>query len=289
MNPYLTLIRPRQWFKNLFVLVGVFFSGQFTDPQTLLAALSLVLAFTLGSGAVYVFNDLVDAGVDRLHPRKQHRPIASGQISRTAALVYAAALCLVSAIIAAWISTSSLIIIATYFVLNLAYTLSLKHIPVLDVFAIAGGFLLRVLIGTVGLGITPSNWLLLCTLMLTLFLGFAKRFSEKQLATDSGSGRRVLERYSTRFLRGAMTLTAGGTIIAYVLYTVSPETIERQNTGNLIFTAIPVIYGIGRYFFLIVTQRTQDDAATSFLQDRSLQLTAVAWIALFWAVQSRAY
>ena len=289
MNPFLTLIRPRQWFKNLFVLVGVFFSGQFTDPQTLLAALSLVLAFTLGSGAVYVFNDLVDAEADRRHPRKQHRPIASGQISRTAALVYAAALCLVSAIIAAWISTSALIIIATYFVLNLAYTLSLKHIPVLDVFAIAGGFLLRVLIGTVGLGITPSNWLLLCTLMLTLFLGFAKRFSEKQLATDSGSGRRVLERYSTRFLRGAMTLTAGGTIIAYVLYTVSPETIERQNTGNLIFTAIPVIYGIGRYFFLIVTQRTQDDAATSFLQDRSLQLTAVAWIALFWAVQSRAY
>ena len=279
------LRRPHQYVKNSFVLVGVLFSRQW-DIYTLLQAAWAFCAFSLSASAVYILNDLSDIEADRAHPKKRYRPLPSGKVSITAARKLAIILFLATFIptllLKDWILVS---IMLTYIVMNIAYSLCLKHIVLLDVFVISMGFMLRLLAGTWGIGIAPSEWLLLCGMMLTLFLGFCKRTSEllqSAMADDTFAekSRRVLTEYNTAMLEQFTSITAACAIISFGLYTVSDQTIRTQGTSNLIYTLPLVIYGIFRYLFLLHRHGKGTDTAKDLFTDRHLLLTGSCWVAM---------
>ena len=279
------LLRPHQYVKNSFVLVGVLFSRQW-DIYTLLQAAWAFCAFSLSASAVYILNDLSDIEADRAHPKKRYRPLPSGKVSITVARKLAIILFLVTFIptllLKDWILVS---ILLTYIVMNIAYSLCLKHIVLLDVFVISMGFMLRLLAGTWGIGIAPSEWLLLCGMMLTLFLGFCKRTSEllqSAMADDTFAekSRRVLTEYNTAMLEQFTSITAACAIISFGLYTVSDQTIRTQGTSNLIYTLPLVIYGIFRYLFLLHRHGKGTDTAKDLFTDRHLLLTGSCWVAM---------
>jgi 4-hydroxybenzoate polyprenyltransferase len=277
--PYLRLLRPHQWVKSGFVFVGLLFGHAWHDPLLLQNVLLVAASFALAASAVYVFNDLSDRERDREHPEKRHRPLASGTVSVAQALLLAGA-CLSSALLLAHAaSDTALLVVLSYVVLNLAYSMGLKHVVLLDVFIIAAGFMLRILAGTLGVGIAPSYWLLLCGLMLTLFLGFAKRRAElNALDGRGGSHRQVLDDYDPVLLDQLTGICAAGAIVGYSLYTVSAETVAMHGTASLIYTVPFVIYGIFRYLFLLHRRGGGGDPAMALLKDAHLLAAIGGWL-----------
>ncbi len=277
----LRLLRPHQWLKNGFVFVGLLFGHAWHDPIVLGQALAAFVAFCLFSSAVYVMNDLLDCEQDRQHPKKKHRPLAAGTVSMPAAIALASACLLGGSTLAVLYAGTAPWIFFAYVVMNIAYSLGLKHVVILDVFIIASGFMLRILAGTLGLGIAPSHWLLLCGLMLTLFLGFAKRFAElNTLQKESGGHRRVLEHYTAPMLDQFIGITATATVISYALYTVSAETASLHGTQQLILTVPFVLYGMLRYLWRLHSQGGGGDAAQELLADPHLLMAIVGWLLL---------
>lgn len=286
LSQTLKLLRPHQYIKNFFVLVGTLFSHQW-DNKTITEAAILFLAFCSVSSAVYVLNDLIDAKADRQHPIKCLRPIASGTISRTYATFLFIALLMSAIFLAATINHSVLLFILGYFTMNIFYSLHLKHIVILDVFIIACGFMLRLLAGTVGLEIEPSQWLLLCGLMITLFLGFAKRRSELLIAEQAGNlnSRQVLSDYSPVLLEMLLAITAACTILSYGLYTVSPQTEALHGNHQLIISLPLVMYGIFRYLHLLFRQNAGGDTAKDIFSDSHLLVIGLLWvITIIWSL-----
>jgi 4-hydroxybenzoate polyprenyltransferase len=282
------LLRPHQWLKNGFVFVGLLFGHAWHDERIVVLAGLAFLAFCLTSSAAYVLNDLTDREQDRLHPEKRHRPLASGAVGVRAALA-AAVVCLGGGFALALAGGGTVVaILAAYVLLNLAYSHGLKHVVILDVFIIAAGFMLRLLAGTVGVGIPPSHWLLLCGLMVTLFLGFAKRRAElNALMQESAGHRRVLEHYTPAMLDQFITLSATATIISYSLYTVSGETVALHGTSGLIVTVPFVLYGLLRYLFLLHRRDGGGDPAWELLTDHHLQVAFLGWLVAVLAVLNR--
>jgi 4-hydroxybenzoate polyprenyltransferase len=280
----LKLLRPHQWVKNSFVLVGLLFGHAWRDGAKLEQGAWAFVAFCLLSSAVYVFNDLLDREQDRQHPKKRHRPLASGLVGMPAALgllgfclIIGLGLAFTRAGDAPWVFVS-------YLLINGFYTLYAKHVVVLDVFLISAGFMLRILAGTVGLGIAPSQWLLLCGLMLTLFLGFAKRRAElSAVAGDPAAHRRVLEDYSEALLDQFTTVALACTVISYSLYTVSAETVALHGSNHLILSVPFVLYGLFRYLFLLHRRGGGGDTARDLL-DPHLILAGAGWLATVLAV-----
>ncbi len=282
MRSVLKLVRPHQYLKNGFVLLGPLFAHQW-DLVTLSQALLAFLAFCCMASAVYVLNDIMDIEADRAHPVKCRRPLPSGAISLGTAKRLLAGLVVGSVVLSLLVSGWVTLFVASYFVINIFYSWHLKHVVILDVFLISSGFMLRILAGTVGLGIAPSAWLLLCGLMVTLFLGFAKRRAELLMleATDganNGLTRRVLDDYSPEMLEQFIAVTAACTIIAYGLYTVSPKTVAIHGSDDLIVTLPFVVYGIFRYLFLLHRRAKGNDTAKDLVQDRHLLVTVAAWV-----------
>jgi 4-hydroxybenzoate polyprenyltransferase len=279
--PLLRLLRPQQWLKNGFVFVGLLFGHAWHDPVKLAQALAAFAAFCLLASAVYVMNDLADREQDRHHPKKRHRPLASGAVSVTAALMLAAICLFAGGTLAVLYAGSAPWIFLVYVLMNLAYSVWLKHVVILDVFIIAAGFMLRILAGTLGLGIAPSHWLLLCGLMLTLFLGFAKRRAELNILLEASAGhRRVLEHYTEPMLDQFITIAAAGTVISYALYTVSAETVALHGTHALIATVPFVLYGMLRYLWRLHRHGGGGDPAQELLTDPHLALASLGWLAL---------
>ncbi len=217
--PYFKLLRPHQWIKSGFVLVGLLFGHAWHQPLLVEKVLLAALAFALAASAVYVINDLADRKQDREHPEKRHQPLASGAISVGQALLLGG-ICLVAALTLAWTSSPGVFsIVLAYVVLNVGYSMGLKHVVLLDVFIISSGFMMRLLAGTLGVGIAPSHWLLLCGLVLTLFLGFAKRRAELNVMSGRGGlHRRVLDDYDPVLLDMLIGICAASAIISYSLY-----------------------------------------------------------------------
>jgi 4-hydroxybenzoate polyprenyltransferase len=281
----LELLRPQQWIKNAFVLVGLLFGHAWTDAATVRAALGATLAFCLASGATYALNDSRDAEQDREHPDKRSRPVARGAVSRGQALAIAVGAAAGALALGAWIDWRVAGIIATYLALNIAYTLRLKHVPVLDVVVIAAGFMLRLLAGTLGIGIEPSNWLIACGFLLTLFLGFGKRRAEiARLEEDAGRHRAVLEDYSAGFLDKAILLSAAGMTIAYAAYTLSAGTARLHGTGGLVLTLPWVLLGTLRYLYRL-KRRGGGDPAEEVVRDPVLAASVAGWVAtVLWLI-----
>ena len=276
----LQLLRPHHWVKNGFVLAGLLFGHAWDQAGYVAAAIAATLVFCLASSAVYAFNDALDAERDREHPDKNGRPVARGAISPGAALGIAAALAAAALGIAAWTGWQVAATAGAYLALNAAYSLGLKHVPVLDVFAIAAGFMLRLLAGTWGIGIEPSRWLLACGFLLTLFLGFAKRRAElERLAGDAGQHRAVLESYTLAFLDKAVFACVVGMVVTYGLYTVSAETVALHGTEQLIWTLPWVLLGSFRYLFRLHFRGGGGDPTLELLRDPLLAASALGWVA----------
>jgi len=278
MLPLIKLLRPHHWTKNLFVFTGILFSHDWENASLWLDVLMTALAFSLTSSAVYVINDIADREQDRLHPEKCRRPIASGAVDLNTARILGGVVMLVGLGLAYLVSIEALGIIVIYLLMNLAYSAGLKHVAILDVFIIALGFMLRILAGTIGVGIPPSQWLLLCGFMITLFLGFAKRSSEMMALEDAGvDHRKSLEDYNMSLLDLMLGITGAATIMTYSLYTMSESTISIHGTSQLIYTVPFVTYGIFRYILLLHRHGQGTDPSSDLFKDPQMLITGIGW------------
>jgi 4-hydroxybenzoate polyprenyltransferase len=286
----LRLARPHQWIKSGFVFVGILFAQQWRDPQLLYCVVIAAIAFASVSSAIYVINDLADKESDRRHPQKCRRPIAAGTISIGPVMGLIVLTAFVGLGLGFWVSGIALFLLILYLGLNVAYSFWLKHVVLLDVFVLASGFVLRILMGTLGVGIPASKWLLFTGSSVALFLGFAKRRAElNALGDGSFEHRKVLEDYNSVVLDKAIVVCAAMVITAYSLYTMSPETIRAQNTENLIYTVPFVMYGVFRYLFLLHQRGAGEDPSLALVRDRHILATGFVWLSVtLWIMTSSA-
>ena len=277
----LRLMRPHQWVKNAFVFTGLLFGHAWHDPNLVVQVVIAFIAFCLLSSTIYIINDIIDLEQDRHHPKKNQRPLASSQVSITAAIILAVVLGVSGFGLSLGTSRIVIIILVAYALMNIAYSLRLKHVVILDIFIIATGFMLRILAGTLGVGIPPSQWLLLCGMMVTLFLGFTKRRAEiMALAEDKTAHRKVLAHYSPVLLDKMIGITAAGLIMSYSLYTMNPDTVRIHGTANLIYTVPFVMYGVFRYIYLLHHQSRGGDPSHDLVRDHHLLIVVGAWLAV---------
>ena len=272
----LALMRPHQWLKNVFVFAGLVFSQNWGNGPLLQRILIAFAAFCCVSSFVYILNDWRDRASDALHPRKSKRPLASGALSVPAALALAGLLLIAGLWLAAG-NRALLWLLGLYVVLNLAYSWRLKHVPVVDVSLIASGFMLRLLAGTLAVGIPPSRWLLLTGLFIALFLGFSKRKAES--FHEAANQRAVMTHYPSALLDTFMAVTMTSTLITYGLYATSPETLA-QHGERLVYTVPVVIFGMLRYTYQ-VHRGHGEDVARDLLRDRWILLALAAWLLIF--------
>ena len=280
MGDLLKSLRPGQWTKNLFVFAALLFGREALIGSSVLRAAGAFAVFCLLSGAMYLVNDVCDLAADRLHPKKRLRPIASGRLSTRRALA-AAVILAAAALAGAFVLRPRLAVVAAFYAaLMLAYSLRLKNVVILDVFLIASGFILRVVAGGVVLGVPLSSWLIICTSLLALFIGFGKRRHEIVfLEADASLHRSILREYSPLLLDQMISVVTASTVIAYSLYTVSEETVRKFGTSNLIFTMPFVLYGLFRYLSLVHQRGQGGNPEEMIFRDKPLAATIILWIA----------
>lgn len=285
MKKLLKLIRPHQWLKNGFVFIPMFFGGGLLDTDNIVNGIITFFSFSFIASSVYCFNDIVDVDDDRRHPVKCQRPVASGAIGITSAYALMAVMVLLSFSLLLFLPQQGwkvAAIILFYFVMNLTYCTKLKQYAILDVCIIAFGFVLRILAGGMATSIMLSNWLVLMTFLLTLFLSFAKRRDDVVRMNETGEApRHNTIRYNLTFINQAITITGAVTLVCYIMYTVSPDVTGRFNTQYLYLTSIFVLVGLLRYIQLTVVDKRSGDPTKILMRDRFTQLIVVGWISAF--------
>ena len=273
-------MRPQHWVKNVFVLAPLVFALQVRDVSQVTRVLAAFGLFSLLASAVYLINDIADRGVDRLHPDKCRRPIAAGTLPPTAAAAASVMLVLLALGGAAWLSARLAVVLAIYLVFNLAYSLGLKRVVVLDVMLLSSGFLLRAWAGAVVIDVMMSHWLVLCTGLISLFLGFVKRRQELvALDTEAANQRPILKEYSLPFLDQMVSTVTAGTIVAYALYAFSPEVADKLGTEWMGLTIPFVVFGIFRYLYLVYHRGYGQNPTTLILHDSPLLVNLALWAA----------
>lgn len=278
-NAIIKTARPYHWIKNLFVFAALIFARKYNQPEDIGKTVLAFLVFCLGASAVYFFNDLADRENDKLHPIKKSRPIPSGQLPISMAWIIAIVLLGISAAAGFKLGISFLLLLGLYIVLNFAYSLGLKNIVILDVMSLAFGFVIRAAAGAAAINVPISSWLLICTILLALFLGFAKRRQELvALGNDAVSHRRSLAHYSPYFLDQMIGVVTASTVIAYTFYTLSPEIKEKFGTGDLVFTVPFVLYGIFRYLYLVHQKEEGGNPTRLLLTDIPLLICVALWV-----------
>jgi 4-hydroxybenzoate polyprenyltransferase len=276
----LIAMRPPQWVKNAFLFVGLIFSRQLFNVDLLSKVVSGFALFSLGASSIYLFNDIRDMEEDTRHPEKCRRPLPAGKLRIPTA--YGASVLLAgTALIGSYLlePTFSLILVI-YLVVNTAYSIAIKRVVILDVMCIAFGFVLRVLAGTTLARVRPSDWLLICTISLALFLGFSKRRHELAvMGAGADNHRKALSDYSVGFLDQMIGIATASAVMSYALYTVAGDTVARFGTRHLVFTIPFVLYGVFRYLYLIHHKQVGGDPTTAVLSDIPLLLNALLWFA----------
>jgi 4-hydroxybenzoate polyprenyltransferase len=266
--------RPKEWIKNVFVFAGLLFSGKFNQSHDVLEAFITFVAFCLISSAGYFVNDLIDVELDRKHPKKRFRPLAAGEISERTAMTVAPALAVVAIAIAFTVNWQVGLMVVGYGIAQIAYSLGLKQLVIIDVMTLAGLFILRVAAGASAVEAHASEWLLLCTGMLAAFLGFTKRRQEAVSELHEGTSTRpVLEHYSLPFLDQMVSLVTTGTVLSYAIYTVNSPLIGSQ----MMLTIPPVVYAIFRYLYLIYDRNDDRSMSGIIAGDRGIQGALVAF------------
>jgi 4-hydroxybenzoate polyprenyltransferase len=277
---FLASLRPRQWTKNLLVFAGLVFSRSLFDVYNLLRSVALFAAFCLLSGAVYIVNDLRDRENDRNHPEKMKRPIASGRLKPGPAIFGALFITLAGLGVSWYLDWRVGLVGLGYFLMQVAYSFTLKHVVVVDVMTVAAGFALRAVAGTTVVGVMISPWLFICTILLALFVAIAKRRHELISLGDGGvSHRSVLGKYSETLLDQMISVATSAAVITYCLYTISPETVAKFKTHNLILTVPFVLYGVYRYLYLVHRKELGGAPERLLLSDLPLLLSVLFWMA----------
>ena len=281
MKNLLMLIRPKQWIKNAFVFIPMFFGGSMLDTSDIIASIITFFSYSFAASSIYCFNDIVDEDADRRHPVKCKRPIASGAISVAQAYALMALMFVLSMLTVMLLQKNTFVvggIILFYFFLNMAYCANLKQHAIVDVCIIAFGFVLRIFAGGFATEIAPTNWLVLMTFLLTLFLSFAKRRDDVLRMNETGEApRKNTIRYNLTFINQAVTITASVTLVCYILYTVSPEVVSRFHTQYLYLTSVFVLVGLLRYIQITVVDKKSGDPTKVILHDTFTQLIVLAW------------
>jgi len=271
--PYLIVrtLRPRQWTKNVAIFAALVFSQHLFDIQLLLKTILAFFLFCLLSGSVYILNDLVDLEQDKKHPQKSKRPLAAGKLSPSVAITAGTVIMIISLTASYRLSIPFGIVATSYLLLQVVYSFYVKHLVILDVFCVAAGFVLRVVGGAEVIYVPISSWLLICTILLSLFLAMSKRRHELILLEDNAvHHRKILYEYSPYFLDQMISVVTSSTVVAYALYTMSEETVKKFQTDNLKFTIPFVIYGIFRYLYLIHQKNEGGSPERILLTDRPL-------------------
>ena len=281
----LKLLRPKHYIKNLFIFMPLFFAGQFSDLGLLINLFIAFLAFSMCASAIYILNDSRDIAEDRLHPKKRLRPLAAGTISLQTAIIIMILLFAAGVILMGYLSLHALGILGLYVVLNILYSFFLKHISILDVTIIAIGFVLRIFVGAIVTETPLSQWIVIMTFLLALFLALAKRRDGVLIFLEtSQKTRRVIKDYNLKFVEGAMMIMSSVTIVAYILYTTSTEVEQRLNSEYVYLTAIYVILGILRYMQLSLLENNSGSPTDLVLKDSFLIAVILGWILHFAAL-----
>lgn len=285
MPPFLQAMRPHQWVKNLLVLAPLAFTekGQIYEASSWLAALCAFAAFCLAASSIYLLNDIVDREEDARHPKKRHRPIASGRLAVGVARGQLAVQLVAAIALAVCVPDGPrfpfVVWPVTYLLLNLAYSFWLKRLVIIDCMCIALGFQLRVMAGAAAIGVKASHWILLCTFFFSLFLAFCKRYEElSRQGEASGLTRATMEDYTTSFLNMMIGPLAALSILTYGLYTVSPETTATHGSDRLMYTVPFVTYGVFRYLFLVYRKSEGGDPARLLFRDVPLMVSGVGYV-----------
>ena len=276
------LIRIKHWVKDVFIFAPLIFSLNFYKPIYIGRTLIMCAAFCLAASSVYAFNDVADRKRDRLHPKKKNRPVASGAVPVSSALILAAVLFLAAAAVSGTLGLPSLLIVLAYVGLNVAYSLLLKNQTFIDVMVIATGFLIRVVAGALAIGVELSSWMLLTTFFLSLFLGFGKR--RKEAVEGSAGHRAVFRDYTIELLNSLLIITAALTIITYSLYVVTSKTMIALGREKFIATIPFVVFGVFRYMYLIFRANDGGDPAEVLLKDRVMLIDIALWTCLLFAL-----
>ena len=285
MNGIIRSLRPEQWLKNGFVLAPIVFSGLVGDPDAWLRTILAVVAFCAASSAVYLVNDVIDREADRSHPIKQSRPIASGEVSVTTAMVVALVLVAAAIAVSVWLGGWFPAVLIAYVVLVLLYSAVLKRAVFLDVLVVAAGFVLRVVGGAVAIDVPVSAWILVVAYLLALYLALGKRRSELVLlGAEAGNHRVVLGHYTLPMVDQAISVVLGATVLAYALYTVAPDTVAKVGSEGLLATVPIVLYGLFRYLYLLHRHELGGSPTRALLTDRPLLVCVVIWLAVAAAV-----
>ena len=287
MPPLIKLLRPKDWAKNLFLFLPVFFGGKLFDVPRLEHLFAAFFAFCFVASTVYIINDYRDIEDDKKHPKKKLRPLASGLVKPGTALVIAAVL-LVTGFALAWFADDKfrfISILAFYFILNMCYSFGLKNIPILDILIVAIGFSLRVKSGGYVASIDVSVWLNLMVLLLALFMAIGKRRDDIILKMETGTDmRKAIKGYNVDFLNTMLSMFSAIIIMTYIMYCVSPVTIEHTGTYHLYYTAIFVIAGLMRYLQITLVQNKAGSPTDVLYKDRFIQATLLLWVAGFVAL-----
>lgn len=285
----LKLLRPEQWTKNLLIFLPLFFSGQFLNVSLLQQSVFAFFAFSFAASSIYCFNDIYDVEADRLHPEKCKRPIASGKISIKTAYIIMFFCISVSILILFFFAGNQRYIIMSliviYYIMNIAYCIKLKHYPIIDVTLISIGFILRVIVGGAATDIHLSEWIVMMTFLISLFLAFAKRRDDVIIYQETGvAPRKNTDRYNIDFLNQVMTVTSTIVIIAYIMYTLSPNIIEQFQSKYIYITALFVLMGIIRYLQVTIVDLKSGSPTNILLKDRFIQACIVGWIIAFFII-----
>lgn len=288
MKNIIKLIRPHQWIKNTFVFFPMFFGGSLLCLEDIVAAAITFFAFSFTASSIYCFNDIIDVEADRRHPKKCHRPIASGAVSTTTAyalMLLLAALGFALCTLLPHNTLATMSVIAGYWLLNIAYCTKLKDHAIIDVCIIAFGFVLRILAGGFATETVTSHWLVLMTFLLTLFLSFAKRRDDVLRMNATGEApRKNTIRYNLTFINEAVTITGSVTLVCYIMYTVSAEVVEHFRSEYLYLTSILVLIGLLRYIQLAVVDQKSGDPTKALLTDHLLQAIVAVWGLSFFTI-----
>lgn len=279
---YIKLLRPKDWAKNLFLFIPLFFAGEVTNVEKIIAIFWGFLAFCAIASSIYILNDYRDIEDDRKHPVKSKRPLASGAVSKSTALLIAALLIVGGFTLAWFIRDKFMFVLAIYFVINVGYSFGLKNVAILDIILLAAGFVLRVKAGSVITGIPLSEWIMIMVFLLALFMAIGKRRDDVILKINSGVDmRKSIKGYNLELLNTLLALICAVIIVAYFMYTMSDETMNRLKTHRLYYTCLFVMAGIMRYLQIIFVTADSGSPTKILYKDRFIQIVLILWIASF--------
>lgn len=286
LMPYILLLRPHHWIKNLFLFLPLFFSGDVFNIEKLSGTLIGFIAFGFIASSIYIINDYRDIESDKLHPEKSKRPLASGAVSKNAGLIIFF-LCLIAGISISWffLVPKFLFVLMIYFVLNIGYSFGLKNISILDIMILSLGFILRVKAGAVITEIPISQWLMIMIFLLAFFMSVAKRRDDVLLKVSTGNNmRKAVKGYNLEFMNVMLSMITAIIIVAYIMYTISPEVMERWKTYRLYYTSLFVIAGLLRYLQITFVENNTGSPTKLLYKDKFLQATIVLWIVSFYII-----